>query len=439
MRLRLLLSIVILVLAVPTAAQIDPLTGEGAQPPLPVPPQTLTLVRAEPVRELVRGTTVTVLPDGRAIAYIDRGLNGVCTAALLPVGGVSAPACSAPADPAHARADALALSPDGRYAVFHDNSAVYLVDSDLLLLDLERGIIRNLTDDGYDGALLGSAALPAELPIDYTPVWSQDSRTIFFVRTIFKADGNDETGIYRVAVDGGAPELIAPISTGRDRFYSVYAGRMPQLAGALSLSPGGRSLAAVQNSFNLRESTVSVIDVETGAITEVARLAALARWLGADRDTQSVILTGVDWLADESGLIIALLDTNALPDRAPWASVVQYTFADEQVTPLVDLTGLPLSELLGGEPGATPLLLQPVYASLLPDRSAIVWAGQFMGTMRLWWSPLPLTAPYTPDALPASVGEVQAAAVEEPTSIGGDANSVRALFGGQVFTLLREN
>jgi hypothetical protein len=436
MRIRLLFSLIVAVLALPAAAQIDTVTGEKTPPPLSAPPQALTLVRTEMTRELVSGSAATVFPDGRSLAYLDEGLNSVCTVELLPVGGGSAPVCSAPADPQYVRADGLTISPDGRYAVFHDNSALYLYDADLLLYDRERGIIRNLTDDGYVGGLLGGSAVPAELPVDYTPVWSHDSRTIYFVRTLFRADGMDETGIYRIAVDGGAPEPVAPIAVGRDSFYTIYAGQAAQLGGALSLSPGGRSLAMVQNFFQRGEAVVSVIEIETGAITEIARLASLARWLGGADAPQSVMLTGVDWLADESGLLIALMDADIRPERAPWASVVQFTFADETIAPLVDLTAQDLS---GGAAEDSPLLLQPMAVGLLPDRSAVVWAGQFGGVLRLWWSPLPIGAPYTPQALPPAAGTAQGSVRAVPTSLGGDANSVRALFGGLLFTLLREN
>lgn len=435
--------IVVLMWAPPVSAQVNPLTGEGEQPTftlpeLATPPSALTIVNAEAVRDLVDGPLITIAPDASVIAYLDLDDASICTVAPLPLGGVSDLGCSAPNDGARVRADTQAISPDGRYSIFHDNAAIYLVDSDLMLYDRDAGVVRNLTNDYFDDRLLGviTDGPPPGIDavyIDYVPVWSHDSREVYFVRTPLTEDNAQTTGVYRIPVEGGTPTLIATIGTGQDYFYSIYASRMPQLDGAMSLSPSGRYLAAVQNYRDYETSVVTVIDVQTGTVTDVVGLSSLS--VGLPDNTPAILLAGVDWLPDESGLLIAVQN----PMLGGGSNVVQFTLADETITPLVDLSGVGEVEL-NAEGADSPRLLLPVYAGVLSDGSAIVWAGQNRGALSLWWAPLPLTAaPYTLDDLPASAGTGEVGGIGGPVSIGSGGNTVRVIFGGTVFTLLRRD
>lgn len=444
MRILLFCLVVVLVCVPPVAAQVNPLTGDGEQPsftvPEPVtPPTSLTVVRGEIVRDLVDGMLISIAPDASLIMYLDLDDARICAVEPLPLGGVSDRGCSVPTDAARVRGDTQSISPDGRYSVYHDNAALYFRDSDLLLTDRDAGLVRNLTEDDYDGDLLDllSEGPPPGLDavmIDYAPVWSHDSREIYFVRTPLTADDAEATGIYRVPVEGGTPTLIATLGSGREYFYSIYASRMAQLDGAMSLSPSGRYLAAVQNYRNFETSVVSVIDVQTGIVSDVVGLPSLS--VGMPDNASAVLLAGVDWLPDESGLLIALQN----PMIGGGSSVVQFTLADETITPLVDLSDVNEAEFDAEGPNS-PRLLQPLYAGVLSDNSAIVWAGQNRGEMSVWWAPLPLTAaPYTLDDLPTSAGTGEVGGIGAgPTSIGSAGNTVRAIFGGTVFTLLRRD
>lgn len=443
MRILVFCLVVMLVCAPSVAAQVNPLTGEGDQPPFTLPepvtpPTSLTIVRGEAVRDLVDGPLIAVAPDASVITYLDLGDDRVCVVAPLPLGGVSDLGCSAPSDDARVRADTQVISPDGRYSVYHDNAAIYFVDSDLMLYDRDAGVVHNLTNDFFDDSLLdvitdGPPPGIDAVYIDYVPVWSHDSREIYFVRTPLTEDNAQTTGVYRVPVEGGTPTLIATIGTGQDYFYSIYASRMLQLDGAMSLSPSGRYLAAVQNYRDYETSVVTVIDVQTGTVTDVVGLSSLN--VGLPDNAEVILLAGVDWLPDESGLLIAVQNP-----MIGWGSnVVQFILADETITPLVDLSDVNEAEF-DVEVADSPRLLLPLYAGVLSDGSAIVWAGQNRGALSLWWAPLPLTtAPYTLDDLPASAGTGEVGGIAGPTSIGSAGNTVRVIFGGTVFTLLRRD
>ncbi len=161
----------------------------------------------EPTAIAVDGLLDSVSPDGRHVAGIgpDRtpciwemgSLSATC--AVQKIGTVSPP--SRPA---------MVWSPNSQRVAFTPDVFVQLRDGDVLVMDLD-GTLVNLTDDGYEGGLIGADA-PEALAVDTLPTWSPDGTRLAFVR-------DDTSGVVPtvMVIDaaGGEPVALAasPVET----------------------------------------------------------------------------------------------------------------------------------------------------------------------------------------------------------------------------------
>ena len=134
--------------------------------------------------------------------------------------------------------DHIAWSPDAKTVALTENSARFLVDSDIWTIGTETGDVRNLTDDGYDGGLpLGSnrKGAPDDLPVDVSPIFTTDGAAVVFARTGW-FDSNRGTDLYRVSLAGGDAEKIAEFG---DQPFTAWFGAIWQDSGTLLISYGG--------------------------------------------------------------------------------------------------------------------------------------------------------------------------------------------------------
>ena len=84
----------------------------------------------------------------------------------------------------------LDWAPDGSAIVFQGDTEPFA--SDLYLLDLERGVVRNLTQDAW---------------FEEGPAWSRDGRSIVYMST---RGGGWTWGLYRLSLEDGAVSVVAP-------------------------------------------------------------------------------------------------------------------------------------------------------------------------------------------------------------------------------------
>lgn len=122
--------------------------------------------------------------------------------------------------------DHVAWSPNGEYVAFTENAIVFFADSDLWIFETETGDVTNLTDDGWEGAILSTGAdtetAPNSLPVDILPTWSPDGQSIAFVRNVLDPPAAMPTSIYQISVAGGEPELVTGVAV--DTPFAVFAG-----------------------------------------------------------------------------------------------------------------------------------------------------------------------------------------------------------------------
>lgn len=268
-------------------------------------------------------------PDGTRIAY-ERAvrLNGHRDYYLCVLDALTGeePKCALAPQPLPSGFEPDPLSPLGPFRWSPDGMQIAAVgqplgtqaDTDLWLLDVASGEWRNLTDDGYDGALAakdGNPASPAGVSIELQPAWSPDGTMIAVERTVIGDNGE------------------------------------------------------------LMPSSLSVIDVATGEIRELMLLPGSAEGM-----TDAGSTTGMDWSPDGTQIAASIRHREAMPDADGLWLVQVDTGASEHLLSLNDaetalqavIAGLPL-ESLG------PVVWSPDGARLLfwagnpSKRPAVVW------------------------------------------------------------------
>lgn len=425
-------SIRFAVVAEPTA---KPATD--AQPAAPGSFSTAVLTATESMKDYPASRLWVVSPDASRLAYT--GQDGICVVTFAESGGAGEPACAVITSDRPFTPRMLSWSPDSRYVAFHEDSFVTLVDSDIWVLDVEAGQILNLTPDGYEGSFFPFSKISerglSSLGVDITPVWSGDM--LYFFRTEMTEAPPTVTALYRVNVaDGSEAEFVAELSSDRDESFGVFD--MPeshQLNGAASVSPSGRWLAALMRPRNLENARVVLFDLESGTVQRMAQIDSFYAGLPAFATTgQQMMFSGIDWLPDESGLVIGVGAYGAAPGIG---NLYQYDLNTGVVQPLLDLSAIGSQDELLSTPDF--LLLLPNAAQVLPDRSGLIWAGRFQGAVQLWSVPLPLTgAAYTPDALPEKSGGADNAPPSPSyASLGEKDGLIRFLVGMSLLTLER--
>ena len=117
--------------------------------------------------------------------------------------------------------DHIAWSPDSTKIAATEDSARYMVDSDIWLFDGMTGEVRNLTDDAYAGSIpLGDkkAGVPDPLPLDVSPIFTPGGEAIIFARS---SGARQWQG---VPVCTGSISLAA--SRGRSPSWAIFVRRL---------------------------------------------------------------------------------------------------------------------------------------------------------------------------------------------------------------------
>jgi hypothetical protein len=116
----------------------------------------------------------------------------------------------------------LAWSPDSTRLVFCEDALRFVLDSDLWLLEVKSGELRNLTDDDFEGPWLRGVQEGEEFTVDFAPAWSPDGSKLVFSRS--EAEGGEIEGTDLMIMDakGGEPESLMEVS--RDEPLAAWYG-----------------------------------------------------------------------------------------------------------------------------------------------------------------------------------------------------------------------
>ncbi len=123
------------------------------------------------------------------------------------------------------RLEDVVWSPDGTRLAFSEDAFRYGEDGDLWVVDAPSGALTNVTDDGFEGSMLGFGDDAVEDPtyaIDVAPAWTPDGQFITFSRSPLvngERQGND---LAQVPAAGGEVETLATIPDAE--MGSVYLG-----------------------------------------------------------------------------------------------------------------------------------------------------------------------------------------------------------------------
>ncbi len=207
-------------------------TAQDAEPPRYRVAEVIDLERmAGPA-----GTSAFLSPDGSRYAYFEP--RSIC---LYSLPDNDEEACYAFNEEERIRpnVETVRWSRDGRYLAFQDIDALRVfIDSDIRLLDVEAGELRNLTDDGYEGRLvLNMDEFDEPVNVDIAVAWSDDNRLAVLRYPFEDPEQASATEMQIVIVDPetGETELVRDWSLQQAFLYysiawggdTIAVGRVP--------------------------------------------------------------------------------------------------------------------------------------------------------------------------------------------------------------------
>lgn len=380
----------------------------------------------------------TISPDGLRVAYLG-GPNSICVIDIVTSGSPPEPSCAdfLP-DTGRLRVRTMQWSPDSRYVAFHEDAPVTFRDSDLMLFDTERNIILNVTNDNFLGDLMDvfqDDTGELSITLDYSPLWASDQE-LYFWRSVYSNADEIPTTLQRINVETLEVTEVALLSMDRrDVMGIIVRPSSLGFSNVSSISPTERFIAAYVWSSETDRIRVDVVDLETGDVRTAVLWDEILETSPMLLDNNQLLPTGIDWLPDESGLLVSAFNPGSLSINS---NVFQFTFDDSRIVPLIDLSIVKSeSELTEPVGGFAPVSMIPRFVTLTPDRSTIIWSGGSEGVYQFWSATLPLTAPYSPERMPHLIDEVETSNPVYQSGIGVFGGTIRVLGSEELITLSR--
>jgi hypothetical protein len=156
------------------------------------------------------GNILGISPDGKRLLALSD--DGLCSYDVETLDRQACATFRAPIDRRN-----LSWSPDGTRIAFTEDSLIRLQESDIWVMDVRDGSLKNLTDDSAEGNILSQEP---GTPVDIAPSWSPDGKRLVFSRSYYPSDARS-TVLCSIASDGsGAPEDILMVDD--DAIFSIW-------------------------------------------------------------------------------------------------------------------------------------------------------------------------------------------------------------------------
>lgn len=385
------------------------------------------LVSTQNISDFDSGLDATLSTDGQKIAWTVSG--EICIFVI----DSTETTCYALPEQFAGRPSSLVWAWQSDMIAFTEDPFRFIYESDLWILDLTTGQVRNLTDDNIEGAWF-SLDNREDITLDYLPLWHPDDQSLYYFST---RDLPDQLSLKlkRVAVTGGEPELLLDL-TRQLPVFSIFR--------QTAISPDGTQLAAIVIG---RESDdplngIWVIDLPAAnwlfgsnqaAAHQVATLEDLQtgqpEWYRDER--KALAPETITW--GENALIVTTFDDQTvLPHHGQ--NMLYIDLATGTITPLADLTDVagPANLFDIDANGQEIIQRIPRRGFVTADRTAYIYLhyGINLNDNSLALVPLPFTG-----QPPIELGSIADFNIRPPTiqSSGGK----RAILYGQLITLDR--
>ena len=207
---RLVLSGLLLVVVTLVGCQ-----GSGGKELCPSASRPASELRLADQREIAvdEGRIVALSPDGKWVVVAKETELCICEVPSLVKKCCAEFGADVRLDPI-----SVAWSPDSKRVAFTENAVMYLYESDVWVLEVDSGDLKNLTDDGQVGSIL---SVEGEAAVDIAPAWTCDGKRLVFSHSGWNAEELDGTALYSVPASGGNPKKLLTVDDEQRMVVSI--------------------------------------------------------------------------------------------------------------------------------------------------------------------------------------------------------------------------
>ncbi len=179
----------------------------------------VTSVDALDMFAAVAGTSALIAPDGKHFAYLSTGNKTIC---IYSTAGQKE-TCTDVSKVRFAE-NSVRWSPDSRELTFTEDFIEYSIDPDIWVLDTSTGQLTDITDDGVNGTTVFK---DMNANIDLSPTWSNDGKSLIFIRYIQTGKQFSAPTLFSIAADGGPPEHMGELAAHSVKFPTYLLAWLP--------------------------------------------------------------------------------------------------------------------------------------------------------------------------------------------------------------------
>ena len=347
---------------------------------LGVPMKDLTYVSAAAITDLnedIKTRVMALAPDGSAIAWWEE--SAIC----LYTFDDQMVTCDPIPEDYRSRPPMLHWSPDSAYIAFSADFFQFFHEPDIYIYVVTERRVFDRTDDGFREWNLISPddeEGPGPVWIDAVFTWGPDGY-IYFIRDTFPSSTSDRdemwTGLFRMAPEGGEPELIRDL-TGVFSLFPIYPTADYSLEGVMAVSPDAQRIALLirENEFDSPRNGVWVMDL-SGANPPAQIVTSDIFSTGLpesyrDQTAYGTIPYALTWDAEGTGFYLLARDYG---NREMVSGLAYHIDVQSgRTTLLTDVTDFTAEEFMAIDEatGRSPQFLMAQAAVLAPDGSGLL-------------------------------------------------------------------